>query len=90
MSATLIALALFGCSDDGTACQRLGPPVETFATQAECSAKLDDAVQSEAAMRAEYPTIYAECLTRRQLAALGNGIVDLTRAGQTGLAAAGL
>lgn len=79
MSTTLIALALFGCSDDGTACQRLGAPIETFATRTECTARLDDAVQSEAAMRADYPTIHAECLTRRQLAALGNGTVDLRR-----------
>lgn len=79
MSTTLIALALFGCSDDGTACQRLGTPIETFATRTECSARLDDAVQSEAAMRAEYPTVHAECLTRRQLAALSKGTVDLSR-----------
>lgn len=79
MSATLIALALFGCSDDGTACEKLRAPVETFATRSECSARLDDAVQSEAAMRAEYPTVYAECLTGRQLAALGSGTVDLSR-----------
>ncbi|HKT86638.1 MAG TPA: hypothetical protein VJQ77_11210 [Novosphingobium sp.] len=79
MSATLIALALFGCSDDGTACQRLRTPVETFATHTECSARLDDAVQSEEAMRAEYPTIHAECLTNRQLAALSKGTVDLSR-----------
>ena len=33
MSATLFALALFGCSDDGTACQRLSTPVQTYETQ---------------------------------------------------------
>lgn len=86
MSATLIALALFGCSDDGTACEKLSAPVETFATHAECSARLDDAVQSETAMRADYPTVYAECLTKRQLAELSKGTVDLTRVDKASLA----
>lgn len=89
MDATLIALALFGCNDDGTACERLHAPVETFETRAECFAMLDDAVQSEAAVRAEYPSVYAQCLTNRQLAALGKGPVDLTKVNGGALAATG-
>lgn len=87
MNATLIALALFGCSDDGSVCERLHIPVATFETRAECFARLDDAVQSEAAMRAEYPSVYAQCLTNRQLAALGKGPVDLTRVNGAAFAA---
>lgn len=88
MSATLIALALFGCSDDGTACERLRVPTETFETRSECFARLDDAVQSNAAMRAEYPTVYAQCLSDRQLAALGARAVDLTKADGANFASA--
>jgi hypothetical protein len=88
MSATLIALALFGCSDDGTACERLQAPVKTFATQSECFARLDDAVQSETARRAEFPSVYAQCMTKRELAELGTGVIDLTKVNKRSLAAA--
>lgn len=79
MSATLFALALFACSDDGTACERLETPAQTFETRAACSAQLDEALDSEAARRAEAPTVYAQCLTSRQVASLGSGTIDLTR-----------
>jgi hypothetical protein len=89
MSATLIALALFGCSDDGTACERLRTPVATYQTREECTARLDEALMSENAMRAQYPTVFAQCMTNRKLAMLGNGVVDLTRINGMNLAAAG-
>ena len=79
MSTTLFALALFGCSDDGTLCRRLETPVGTYRTNAECTARLDDALATEAALRAEAPTVYAQCLTSRQMAVLGKGEVDLTK-----------
>ncbi|MCJ1962390.1 MULTISPECIES: hypothetical protein [Novosphingobium] len=84
MSATLIALALFGCSDDGTACRRLEAqaPVATFQTRAECDRQLEDALETDAALRADAPTVYAQCLPSAQLAALGTGEVDLTRVGK--------
>lgn len=78
MSATLFALALFGCSDDGTACERLQAPVQTYESRAACAARLDDALETDAAQRAEAPTIYAECLTTRQMASLGSGAINLT------------
>lgn len=79
MSATLIALALFGCSDDGSACERLSAPVQTYESRAACTARLEDALSTEAAMKAEAPTVYAQCLSNRQLASLGKGTVDLRR-----------
>lgn len=79
MSATLFALALFGCSDDGTLCRRLDTQVSTYRSNAECTASLDDALATEAARRAEAPTVYAQCLTSRQMALLGEGEVDLTK-----------
>lgn len=87
MSATLFALALFGCSDDGTVCERLAAPVHTYQTKAACTAQLDEALETDAAMRADAPTVYAQCLTSRQMATLGKGTVDLTRVNGVELAA---
>ena len=81
MSATLFALALFGCSDDGTACERLKAPAQTYRTQAQCTAKLDDSLVTDAAMRAEYPTVYAQCMTDRKLAAIGHRTVNINKIG---------
>lgn len=88
MSAVLFALALFGCSDDATACRRLDMPVHTYATRAECTAQMDEALDSEAAMRADAPTVYAQCLSSRQLAAFSKGTVDLNRINDMRLASA--
>ncbi|QDK35287.1 hypothetical protein [Sphingomonas sp. IC081] len=79
MSTTLIALALFGCSDDGSACQRLAVPVQTFPTRAACAARLEEALGSDVALGADAPTVQAQCLTTRQLAALGSRSIDLSK-----------
>ncbi len=78
MSAALIALALFGCSDDATVCRRLEVPVETFPTRGQCIDRLDGALSSPAARTADAPTVYAQCLSAAQLSALGSGDFDLT------------
>lgn len=88
MSATLIALALFGCSDDGKVCERLSGRVETYQTRGQCFGQIDNALESDAAMRADAPTVYAQCLSTRQLSLLGKGQVDLTRINGTQFAAA--
>ncbi|MFC3215551.1 MULTISPECIES: hypothetical protein [Novosphingobium] len=89
MSASLFALALFACSDDGTACQRLDAPVQTYESMSRCDAVLDQALDSEAARKAEAPTVYAQCLTSRQLASIGDGTIDLTRLNGVQFASAG-
>ncbi|MCJ2183401.1 hypothetical protein MTR62_11970 [Novosphingobium sp. 1949] len=86
MSATLIALALFACNDDGTSCQRLQTPVETYRTSGECFGHLDDILTSEAALRADAPTVYAQCMPSAQLAALGSRDINLARVSQVQLA----
>lgn len=88
MSVTLFALALFGCSDDGTSCQRLDTQVQTYRDRAQCTAQLDEALATEEAMRANAPTVYAQCLTSRQMATLGEGTIDLTRVNGVQFAAA--
>ncbi|WP_404482186.1 hypothetical protein [Novosphingobium sp. BL-52-GroH] len=89
MSATLFALALFACSDDGTACERLQTPVQTYETRAQCNAGLDDALETEAARKAEAPTVYAQCLNNRQMASIGSGVIDLTRVNGARFASSG-
>ncbi|WP_232495492.1 hypothetical protein [Novosphingobium kaempferiae] len=89
MSATLFALALFACSDDGTACQRLDTPVQTYSDRTQCDARLDDALDTEAARKAEAPTVYAQCLSSRQMASIGKGTIDLTRVNGARFASAG-
>jgi len=53
--------------------------MQTYESRAECSARLEDALATEAALKAEAPTVYAQCLTNRQLASLGSGTIDLRR-----------
>lgn len=89
MSATLFALALFACSDDGKACERLETPVQTYETRALCTAGLDNALDTEAARKAEAPTVYAQCLSSRQMASIGDGVIDLTRVNGARFASAG-
>ena len=89
MSATLFALALFACSDDGTACERLATPVQTYESRAQCTSAIDDALETDAARKAEAPTVYAQCLNSRQVAAIGSGVIDLTRVNGARFASAG-
>ncbi|MDE8650440.1 hypothetical protein [Novosphingobium album (ex Liu et al. 2023)] len=79
MSGVMFALALFGCSDDGTACQRLAGPVQGYESRTACLAAREAALGSDTAMAADYPTVFAQCLDSRQLARLGKGTIDLTR-----------
>ncbi len=79
MSGLMFALALFGCSDDGTACERIASPVQSYETRSECLAATDSALGSDIAMSADAPTVFAQCLTSGQLARLGKGTVDLTK-----------
>ena len=58
----VFALVLLGCADDGTACERLAPPSEHFASKAACEAGQEAALQSSLALRADYPTVVSRCL----------------------------
>jgi hypothetical protein len=89
MSVTLFALALFGCSDDGTQCQRLTTPTQTYESRALCDARIDDALDTEAARKAEAPSVYAQCLSTRQVASIGKGTIDLTRVNGVRFASSG-
>lgn len=81
MSGMLFALALFGCTDDGSACERLASPVQTYESRMECMAAQASALEGDAAMSADAPSVFAQCLTKSQLAQLGQGTVDIRRTG---------
>jgi hypothetical protein len=81
MSGMMFALALLGCTDDGSACQRLAAPEQTYESRVECLAAQNTALESDAAMAADYPSVFAQCLTRSQLSQLGDGPIDLRRTG---------
>lgn len=79
MSGLIYALALFGCSDDGTMCERLEGPNTLYESRVECLASQGDAINGDAAMAADYPSVFAQCMTSGELLAMGKGTVDLTR-----------
>jgi hypothetical protein len=78
--AAAFALLLFGCADDGTACERLAWPTETYASTANCQARVEDALTSDIANRADAPTVVAKCLDVAKAAHLGSGPFDLNSA----------
>jgi hypothetical protein len=81
MSGMIFALALFGCTDDGSACQRLASSEQTYESRVECMAAQGGALESDAAMAADYPSVFAQCMTQTQLARLGEGTVDIRKTG---------
>ena len=58
----VFALVLLGCADDGLACEKLAAPSQHYVTKAQCEAGQEVALQSEAALRADFPTVVSRCL----------------------------
>lgn len=83
MSGVMFALALFGCTDDGSACQRLSAPEQAYESRVECLAAQSVALESDAAMGADFPSVFAQCMTKAQLSRLGHGTVDIRKTGLT-------
>lgn len=79
MSGLIYALALFGCSDDGTLCERLEAPATQYESRVECLASQGDAINSHEALSSDYPSVFAQCMTKGELLAMGKGTVDLTK-----------
>ena len=74
MGGTIFALLLFGCSDDGQACERLADAQpQHYNSQALCELDADSALESPAARRADYPEVAAKCVPVGALALLGHG-----------------
>ena len=62
MSVIAYTLLLFGCADDGSACVRLAAPAQVYSASAMCQAQVEPALQSDAALRADYPLVEARCV----------------------------
>jgi len=62
MSLVAYTLLMFGCADDGTACQRLAAPEQIYAVSAQCEAQVDNALISDLALRADFPVVEARCV----------------------------
>ncbi len=62
MSVIAYTLLLFGCADDGTACERIAAPEQTYAVPAQCEAQVETALGSDTALRADYPVVEARCV----------------------------
>lgn len=79
MSGMLFALALFACTDDGSACERIAAPEQTYETRVACLASQSAALDSDAAMASDSPSVFAQCLTKSQLASMSHGTVDIRK-----------
>ena len=62
MSVVAYTLLMFGCADDGSACERLVSPTQVYSGSAQCQAQIEPALQSDAALRADYPLVVALCV----------------------------
>lgn len=62
MSLVAYTLLMFGCADDGTACERIAAPEQVYAESAQCEAQVDSALGSDLALRADYPVVEVRCV----------------------------
>ena len=62
MSLALYTLLMFGCADDGTACEQLAAPRQVYSAAAQCQAQVEPALYGDIAQRADYPLVEARCI----------------------------
>ena len=79
MSTLVFALALFGCADDATLCERLSDQAQSFKSSAQCEMSIERAFETDMVVLADYPTIIARCMPQRDWSKLGSGPLDLSR-----------
>lgn len=77
MSGLIYALALFGCSDDATFCERLADQAKTYESRVACEMAVTLEMDSDLVRRADHPTVIGKCMTKAQLVRLGDGPVSL-------------
>ena len=74
MNPVLYTLLMFGCADDGTACEQIAAPPQVYAAAAQCQAQVEPALTGDIAQRADYPLVEARCVrVTRQAAAKPRG-----------------
>lgn len=72
----VFALVLFGCSDDGSACQPLLAEPKHYISRALCEADEEAALQSHAAAQADFPTVATRCLQTGTVSIVARGAKD--------------
>lgn len=78
MSALVYALALFGCSDDASYCERLADKAQMFESRVQCEMAIDAVFVSDLVRRADYPTVVGKCMNKGHWTSLGDNPVDLS------------
>jgi len=78
MSTLVYALALFGCSDDASLCERLSDKAKEFHSVAQCEMAIEPTFDSDLVLRTDYPTIVAQCMPKSEWTRIGNRPVDLS------------
>ena len=78
MSSFVFALALFGCSDDASYCERLSDKARQFESRVQCEMAIDAAFDTDLVKRADYPTVIGKCMNMGHWASLGDKPVDLS------------
>ena len=58
----IFALLLFGCADDGSQCVQLAAPARHYEAKITCEADAEMALQSEVALRSDFPVVEARCV----------------------------
>lgn len=58
----IFALLLFGCADDGSQCMQLAAPTKHYEAKITCEADAEMALQSDVALRADFPVVEARCV----------------------------
>ena len=79
MSALVYALALFGCSDDATYCERLSDKAKSFESRVQCEMSIDAAFETDVALKADYPTVIGRCMDQGSWARLSDKPLDLSK-----------
>ncbi len=79
MSALGFALLLFGCSDDGTACQQLATSDHAYVSRASCEIDQERLLNGEIARKADYPEVMVQCVSSRVANAIGGETIDPAR-----------
>lgn len=67
MEPLVYIIAIMGCADDGSLCERARVAPVTYVSQAQCQAALPDTLRRSADL--DYPTIQANCQSMSQRAA---------------------
>lgn len=65
MGTLVYTLLMLGCADDGSSCKALEYAAPRYEVSSECRAQIPAALQSDAALRADFPTVEARCVPVR-------------------------